>query len=89
MKDCDLCGRTHSEGFCTRQVERPDLSRSVKGERLRYRRNWRGKLILQVEEMVPYNYDERDPYQIEPGGYHGRWRDAVLGDLPYPGLGVV
>lgn len=53
--------------------------------RTRYRRNWRGKLILQVEELVPFNYDERDPYQIEPGGYHGRWRDATLEDL---GLGI-
>lgn len=33
----------------------------VNGMRVRYRRNWLGKLILQVEEQVPVNYDDSDP----------------------------
>lgn len=56
----------------------------VNGMPARYRRTWRGKLVLQVEEQVPYNYDPQ--HDIEPGGYTGRWRDATLADL---GGGVV
>lgn len=56
----------------------------VNGMKARYRRTWLGKLVLQVEETVPYNYDPE--HDIEPGGYTGRWRDARLEDL---GGGVV
>lgn len=52
--------------------------------RTRYRRTWRGKLVLQVEAMVPYNYDPATDNH-EPQ-YTGKWRDATLEDL---GLGVV
>jgi hypothetical protein len=62
-----------------------DYSTSVKGERFGYRRNWRGKLILRVEELIPFRYDPvLDP---KPAGYIKRWRDACLADLPYPWLG--
>jgi hypothetical protein len=58
----------------------------VNGIPSRYRRNWRGKLILQVQDTVPVNYDERDPYDTGPTQFTGRWRDATLEDL---GGGVV
>lgn len=61
----------------------------VNGMPARYRRTWRGKLVLQVEEQVPVNYDDRDPYEtraIEDVPHTGRWRDAQLEDL---GGGVV
>lgn len=59
---------------------------SAKGERLRYRRNWRGKLILQVEEIRNHSMpvgNSFDEWQSK------EWRDATLADLCYPGLGVV
>jgi len=44
----------------------------------RYRQNWRGKLILQVE--VAYStMDGRDPLDFGETTY--RWRDATLADL--------
>ena len=49
--------------------------------RIRYRMNWRGKLILQVE--VTYN-NAASPGN--PGQTFLRWRDARLADLD---LGVV
>lgn len=50
--------------------------------RTRYRVGWRGKLILQVDDLVPYGYDPAtDEVQTLT-----RWRDATLEDL---GLGVV
>jgi hypothetical protein len=52
--------------------------------RQRYRRSWRGKLILQVEVVTNYFYpDGMLEYQIT------KWRDAKVSDLPYPGIGVV
>ena len=51
--------------------------------RTRYRRNWRGQLILQVEYSYN-NADPRDPRDL--GQTFMRWRDATLEDL---GLGVV
>jgi hypothetical protein len=48
-------------------------------KRTRHRRSWFGKLILQVEDSVPYNYDPAT--DVQPGGYTGRWRDATLEDL--------
>lgn len=65
---------------------RPNM---LNGKRVRYRRSWFGKLILQIEDMVPVNYDESDPYETRsPDDVHhtGRWRDATLADL---GGGVV
>lgn len=50
----------------------------------RHRVNWRGKLILQVCEQVPVNYDNSDPREIRPLSivpHIGRWRDATLADL--------
>lgn len=60
--------------------------RSANGSRMRYRLNWRRKLILQVEETI-ISADDRDPMDF--GHEVTRWRDATLADLPYPGLGVV
>lgn len=51
--------------------------------RTRYRVGWRGKIILQVEELYN-NADPRDPLDL--GQTFMRWRDATLADL---GLGVV
>lgn len=65
---------------------RPNM---LNGKRVRYRRSWFGKLILQVEDMVPVNYDESDPYEtrsLDDVHHTGRWRDATLADL---GGGVV
>lgn len=65
---------------------RPNM---LNGARIRYRRNWRGKLILQVEEQVPVNYDPADPREtrsLNEVRHTGRWRDATLADL---GGGVV
>lgn len=65
---------------------RPNM---LNGMRVRYRRNWRGKLILQVEEQVPVNYDPADPHEtrsLDEVSHTGRWRDARLEDL---GGGVV
>lgn len=65
---------------------RPNM---LNGARIRYRRNWRGKLILQVEEQVPVNYDPADPREtrsLDEVQHTGRWRDATLADL---GGGVV
>ncbi len=56
----------------------------LNGKPYRHRRNWRGKLILQVQDTVPTNFDPAT--DIEPGGYTGRWRDATLEDL---GGGIV
>ena len=55
----------------------------VNGMRTRHRRNWRGKLILQVEETFN-NADDRDPRDL--GQTVTRWRDATLEDM---GGGVV
>lgn len=52
--------------------------------RTRYRVNWRGKIILQIEEMVPVNYDEADPYEIrslDDVTHCPRWRDARRDDM--------
>jgi hypothetical protein len=61
----------------------------VNGMRTRHRRGWFGKLILQVEEQVPVNYDDRDPYEtrsLDEVPHTGRWRDATIADF---GGGVV
>jgi len=47
---------------------------------VRVRANWRGKLILQISEDVPVNYDPRTDNH-EPKRYHTRWRDARVSDL--------
>ena len=60
--------------------------RSANGSRMRYRLNWRRKLILQVEDTISVA-DDNDPMDL--GRDVTRWRDATLADLPYPGLGVV
>lgn len=52
----------------------------VPGKR-RYRVNWRGKVILQVADVVPTNYDPSCPWDIEPRGYAYRWRDARAEDI--------
>jgi len=43
--------------------------------RTRYRTNWRGQVILQVEE---YGYASPDPFDLEMRNF---WRDAKLEDL--------
>lgn len=43
--------------------------------RRRYRRNWRGKLILQVEATTHHIAPDMEDYS------HTRWRDAKLSDL--------
>lgn len=48
-------------------------------KRWRYRTNWHGKLILQVGEMRPYNFNPE--YDTKPGGYSIQWRDATVTDL--------
>lgn len=61
----------------------------LNGRRTRYRRTWFGKLVLQVEDMVPVNYDDSDPYEtrsLDDVPHTGRWRDATLADLA---VGVV
>ncbi len=40
---------------------------------IRFRTNWRGKLILQIEETY-ISIDDRDPRDL--GQYQRRWRDA-------------
>lgn len=65
---------------------RPNM---LNGKRTRYRRNWLGKLILQVYDQVPVNYDPADPWELRPiedVPHTERWRDATLADL---GGGVV
>lgn len=57
------------------------MKRSINGERFRLKRNWRGKLVLQVEEIRNHMDDLNgsgwyDEYQTK------HWRDARLGDLP-------
>lgn len=47
--------------------------------RIRYRRSWTGKLILQVAVIKPYNYDPS--IDLKPGGYTRTWRDATIEDL--------
>lgn len=49
----------------------------------RYRTNWRGKLILQIGEFLPFSSDFIGP----DGGvrYALVWRDAKLGDIPLQG----
>jgi hypothetical protein len=47
-------------------------------QRTRYRTNWRGKLILQVQELFN-NADPRDPGDC--GQTYLRWRDATLADI--------
>lgn len=49
--------------------------------RHRLRSNWCGKLVLQIEEQVPVNYDESDPREVVPCRYVGRWRDARVEDV--------
>lgn len=52
----------------------------------RYRQSWTGRLVLQVAEPVPYNYDPQ--HDDKPGGWTTRWRDARVEDLPagvFPG----
>lgn len=45
----------------------------------RYRTNWRGKIILQIGELKPYNFDPQ--HDIKPGGYSRQWRDAKAEDV--------
>lgn len=68
-----------SAGLHTQMIGRALRPGFVNGKRTRFRRNWWGKLILQVEDSVPYNYDPAT--DIAPGGYRGRWRDATMEDL--------
>jgi hypothetical protein len=49
------------------------------GKRYRYRRSWRGKLILQICERKHYSRD------LNGSGCYDVWRDARLEDL---GVGV-
>jgi hypothetical protein len=47
--------------------------------RYRFRSSITGKLILQLEYLVPYNYDPT--FDLEPGGYTEVWRDAKVSDV--------
>ena len=65
------------------EISAPAPTPSKPALRTRYRVGWRGRLILQVEELYN-NADDRDPLDL--GQTFMRWRDAKLSDL---GLGVV
>lgn len=76
-------------GLWVQQIGRAIRPGRVNGMRTRHRRNWRGKLILQVEVQVPVNYDHSDPRElraVEDVPHTGRWRDATLADM---GGGIV
>ena len=57
-----------------------NLIKNLSGAGVRVRVNWRGKLILQVSEDVPVNYDPRTDNHA-PRRYHTSWRDARVSDL--------
>ncbi|QHB80495.1 hypothetical protein P6F35_gp62 [Sphingomonas phage vB_StuS_MMDA13] len=87
----EMYGKMADPGFLghIQMVGRALRPNMLNGKRVRYRRSWFGKLILQVEDMVPVNYDESDPYEtrsLDDVHHTGRWRDATLADL---GGGVV
>jgi hypothetical protein len=57
-----------------------DLIKKLSEAGVRARVNWRGKLILQISEDVPVNYDPRTDSHA-PRRYHTSWRDARVSDL--------
>jgi len=77
--------------ICLQRMMEPAYRRSAKvpvppvQPKLRYRQNWWGKLILQVAESVPVNYDPADPGDLGPRNWTVRWRDAQVEDLS-PGV---
>lgn len=77
---CRICRKDRRFALLLGTSTRP----SHAGFLTRYRRSWRGKLILQVAVSVPYNYDPG--HDTAPGGYTTKWRDATLADI---GVGVV
>lgn len=77
-----VTGREQAERI-TKHILNQQFGRALRPPRTRYRRNWRGKLILQVEYSYN-NADHRDP--LDFGQTFMRWRDATLEDLD---LGVV
>lgn len=54
------------------------MTDNQKANRWRHRVNWRGKLILQIEESYN-NADDRDPNDL--GQTATRWRDARVEDI--------
>lgn len=50
--------------------------------RIRFRRNWRGKMILQVEQTALANHDPSDPRDWGQFAVPAtKWRDARTKDL--------
>jgi hypothetical protein len=45
--------------------------------KFRYRSNWRGKLILQIEVTYQHNHCEGMDFS-----HYTLWRDATVSDLP-------
>jgi hypothetical protein len=54
-------------------------------KRFRFRQNWRGKMILQVEKPARVNYDPNDLRLIHlTPRYVGVWKDAGWLDITEP-----
>lgn len=78
---------TDSAGVHMQMFGRALRPSMVNGMRTRHRRNWRGKLILQVCDTKIANYDPSDPYDTGAAAVEvEHWRDATLADM---GGGVV
>lgn len=81
---CQICRKDKRFGVLMaariwRQAPAPPLGGLVPGKR-RYRVNWRGKVILQVADVVPVNYDPATDTHT-PRYYAYRWRDATVADI--------
>lgn len=73
--------------ICLRDARFPKAGATIAppAYQFRHRQNWRGKLVLQISEALPTNYDPRDPWDLGPRNWATRWRDARVEDLP-PGV---
>lgn len=79
--------QTESTGLHMQMFGRALRPSMINGMRTRHRRNWRGKLILQVCDSRIANYDPSDPYDTGAAATEvDHWRDATLADM---GGGVV
>ncbi|HEY6019958.1 MAG TPA: hypothetical protein VIY48_08645 [Candidatus Paceibacterota bacterium] len=48
----------------------------------RFRTNWRGKIILQIEEVIKWEAFRDEDGEKIPAGSRVGWRDAKLSDFP-------
>ena len=55
------------------------MTRPTDLPRFRHRTGWRGRLVLQIAETVPTNYDPQTDDQ--PHSWAIVWRDATVADL--------